>query len=71
VALSGTALPIVCTIAVFPNLPGFGFKESLVAGTSLSSTAIGMATKMMQAEEAHGNRTVIALLTPAPTHSRR
>jgi len=48
VALTGTALPIVITIAVFGWNPDFSFKESLVAGTSLSSTAIGMAAKMMQ-----------------------
>ena len=77
VALTGTALPIVITIAVTTSFqhhgllhdlkirettlsqhdtlwkvfgwnPDFSFKESLVAGTSLSSTAIGMAAKMMQ-----------------------
>merc|ERR1711935_1197546 len=41
IALTGTLLPILITTAVFAPLDQFSFKEAVVAGTSLSSTAIG------------------------------
>ena len=47
VAISGTTLPVMASLAVLPPL-GFTLMESLAAGTALSSTAIGMAARMMQ-----------------------
>lgn len=47
IALSGTALPVLGTLLVFSFLPAFSFSEALIMGTSLSSTAIGMASKLM------------------------
>ena len=48
VAISGTTLPVLACIAVLPALPPFSMLEALCAGTALSSTAIGMAAKLMQ-----------------------
>jgi len=47
IALSGTALPVLGSLLVFSWIPAFSFREALVMGTSLSSTAIGMAAKLM------------------------
>jgi Kef-type K+ transport system membrane component KefB len=41
IALSGTILPVLAAVALLAPLAAFGFTESLVAGTALSSTAIG------------------------------
>ena len=51
IAISGTTLPVLAAIAVLPRFAAFGGTESLVAGTALSSTAIGMAAKLMQSRE--------------------
>ena len=51
IALSGTIIPILLSVAVLYPIEKFSFKESVVAGTSLSSTAIGMAAKLMQSFE--------------------
>ena len=48
IAISGTTLPVLACIAVLPALPPFSLLEALAAGTALSSTAIGMAAKLMQ-----------------------
>ena len=48
VAISGTTLPVLITLAVFAPLSSFTGQEALCAGTALSSTAIGMATTLMQ-----------------------
>lgn len=48
IAISGTTLPVLACIVVLPALPPFSFLEALAAGTALSSTAIGMAAKLMQ-----------------------
>ena len=42
IALSGTILPVLATVALLSPFPAFSFTESLVAGTALSSTAIGL-----------------------------
>lgn len=47
IAISGTTLPVLLSMAVLPALPPFSLRDALVAGTSLSSTAIGMAAKLM------------------------
>jgi Kef-type K+ transport system membrane component KefB len=47
IALSGTTLPVALSLGVLQTLPPFSYKDALVAGTSLSSTAIGMAAKLM------------------------
>jgi len=43
IALSGTILPVVTGVALLTPFAAFSFTESLVAGTALSSTAIGIA----------------------------
>ena len=48
IAISGTCLPVLCSWLILPALPDFRATDGLVAGTSLSSTAIGMAAKLMQ-----------------------
>jgi Kef-type K+ transport system membrane component KefB len=48
IAISGTTLPVLACVAVLPLLPPFSMLEALAAGTALSSTAIGMAAKLMQ-----------------------
>lgn len=48
VAISGTTLPVLACVAILPALPPFSTLEALAAGTALSSTAIGMAAKLMQ-----------------------
>jgi Kef-type K+ transport system membrane component KefB len=47
IAISGTTLPVLLTLAVLPRFEAFSSLEALCAGTALSSTAIGMATKLM------------------------
>jgi Kef-type K+ transport system membrane component KefB len=48
VALSGTTLPVLVSLAILPRFEAFSSLEGLIAGVSLSSTAIGMAAKLMQ-----------------------
>jgi len=48
VAFCGTSLPVLLSWGILPRFNEFSTKEGLIAGTSLSSTAIGMAAKMMQ-----------------------
>lgn len=47
-AFTGTSLPVLLAWGILPRFSEFSTKEGLIAGTSLSSTAIGMAAKMMQ-----------------------
>ena len=47
VAISGTVLPILLTVAVFSGFHHFNYREATVAGVSLSATAIGMVTQLM------------------------
>lgn len=48
IAVSGTTLPVLLSLAVLPRFYAFSNLEGLIAGVSLSSTAIGMAAKLMQ-----------------------
>lgn len=48
IAVSGTTLPVLLSLAVLPRFHAFSNLEGLIAGVSLSSTAIGMAAKLMQ-----------------------
>jgi len=48
IAVSGTTLPVLLSLSVLPRFHGFTNLEGLIAGVSLSSTAIGMAAKLMQ-----------------------
>ena len=48
IAISGTSLPVLACILILPLLPPFSMLEAVAAGTALSSTAIGMAAKLMQ-----------------------
>lgn len=48
IAFSGTTLPVLCAVAILPRFHAFSNLEGLIAGVSLSSTAIGMAAKLMQ-----------------------
>jgi len=49
VAITGTAVPVLLGFG-FVMLLGYDAIESVVAGTALSSTSIGMATRMLQQE---------------------
>lgn len=48
IAISGTTLPVLFSLAVLPRFSAFSNIEGIIAGVSLSSTAIGMAAKLMQ-----------------------
>jgi Kef-type K+ transport system membrane component KefB len=48
IAMSGTTLPVLVSLAIMPRFAAFSNIEGVVAGVSLSSTAIGMAAKLMQ-----------------------
>jgi Kef-type K+ transport system membrane component KefB len=48
IAFAGTTLPVLLSWGILPAFDQFSTKEGLIAGTSLSSTAIGMAAKLMQ-----------------------
>jgi Kef-type K+ transport system membrane component KefB len=50
IALTGTALPVLACVGILGGVlhSEFSMLEALAAGTALSSTAIGMATKLMQ-----------------------
>lgn len=48
IAFSGTTLPVLFSLAILPRFHAFSNLEGLLAGVSLSSTAIGMAAKLMQ-----------------------
>jgi Kef-type K+ transport system membrane component KefB len=48
IAFAGTTLPLLLSWGILPAFDEFSKKEGLIAGTSLSSTAIGMAAKLMQ-----------------------
>lgn len=48
IALTGTTLPVLLSLAIMPRFHAFSNIEGLIAGVSLSSTAIGMAAKLMQ-----------------------
>eukprot|EP00937_MAST-01D_sp_MAST-1D-sp2_P004307 g4307.t1 len=57
IALSGTTLPVLASWGILPLFSEFSRTEALVAGTALSSTAIGMAAKMMQGMDMLGTPT--------------
>ncbi len=48
IALTGTGLPVLLSWAFMPRFDAFSNREGIVMGTSLSSTAIGMATTFMK-----------------------
>jgi Kef-type K+ transport system membrane component KefB len=48
IAITGTTLPVLSCLAVLSPMSQFSTLEALAAGTALSSTAIGMAAKLMQ-----------------------
>jgi len=48
IAITGTILPLLIGWGLLVGL-GYGTKEGLAAGTALSSTSIGMATRLLQA----------------------
>lgn len=48
IAITGTTLPVLFSLAVLPRFDAFTHLEGLIAGVSLSSTAIGVAAKLMQ-----------------------
>jgi Kef-type K+ transport system membrane component KefB len=48
IAITGTITPVLVSLAVLPRFASFSNLEGTIAGVSLSSTAIGMAAKMMQ-----------------------